>query len=70
MGNPRVGFKHFRWFVEKFSAGIKRRAEEVARQAGRPFEYRPAPVSKEARVINIQEENPVRAASRGRELDQ
>jgi hypothetical protein len=37
MGNPRVGFKDFRWFVEKFSGGIKKRAEPMAQRAGRPF---------------------------------
>jgi hypothetical protein len=60
MANQRVGFKDFRGFVEKFSTRIKRRAEELARQAGRPFEYLPsAQASKEARVRKIQEEKPV-----------
>jgi hypothetical protein len=27
MGSQRVGFKDFDWFVQKFSAGIKKRAE-------------------------------------------
>ena len=34
MGNQRVGFNDFRWFVEKFSAGIKKRAEQIAQRAG------------------------------------
>jgi hypothetical protein len=37
MGNQRVGFKDFEWFVQKFSAGIKKRAEEIAQRAGRPW---------------------------------
>jgi hypothetical protein len=34
MGSQRVGFKDFQWFVEKFSAGIKQRAEQIARRGG------------------------------------
>ena len=37
MGSQGVGFKDFQWFVEKFSAGIKKRAEQIAQRAGRPF---------------------------------
>jgi hypothetical protein len=30
MGSQRVGFKDFEWFVQKFSAGIKKRTEQIA----------------------------------------
>jgi hypothetical protein len=39
MGNQRVPFKGFKAFVEKFSAGVRRRAEVIAKRAGRPFLY-------------------------------
>ena len=39
MGSQRVGFKDFQWFVEKFSAGIKKRAQQIAQRAGRPFQF-------------------------------
>jgi hypothetical protein len=39
MGNQRVPFKGFKAFVEKFSAGVRKRAEEIARRAGRPLIY-------------------------------
>jgi len=39
MGNQRVPFKGFKAFVEKFSAGVRKRGEEIARRAGRPFHY-------------------------------
>jgi hypothetical protein len=39
MGNQRVPFKGFGAFVEKFSAGVKKRAEAIAQRAGRPFLY-------------------------------
>ena len=39
MGNQRVPFKGFQAFVEKFSAGVRRRAEVIAKRAGRPFLY-------------------------------
>jgi hypothetical protein len=42
MGNQRVPFKGFKAFVEKFSAGVRRRAEGIAQRAGRPFLYLPA----------------------------
>jgi hypothetical protein len=49
MGSQRVGFKDFAGFVEKFSAGVKARAEQIARRAGRPFLYVPSgQASKEA----------------------
>ena len=61
MGSQRVGFKDFQWFVEKFSAGIKKRAEQIARRAGRPFQYvSSGKVSKEALVRKLLEENPVK----------
>ena len=61
MGNQRVGFKDFRWFVEKFSAGIKKRAEQIAQRAGRPFQYVPSgKASKEALVRKLLEEKPVK----------
>jgi len=39
MGSQRVPFKGFKAFVEKFSAGVRKRAEQIARRAGRPFIY-------------------------------
>ena len=39
LGNPRVPFKGFKAFGEKFSAGVRKRVEEIARRAGRPFHY-------------------------------
>lgn len=49
MGSQRVGFKDFTGLVEKFSAGVKARAEQIARRAGRPFLYVPSgQASKEA----------------------
>jgi hypothetical protein len=52
MGSQRVGFKDFRGFVEKFSAGIKARAEQMAQQAKRPFlSVASAQASKEALVL-------------------
>jgi hypothetical protein len=39
MGSQRVGFKDFQGFVEKFSAGIKRRARQIAERAGRPYVF-------------------------------
>ena len=39
MGNQRVPFKGFKAFVEKFSAGVRKRAEEIAKRAGRPLIY-------------------------------
>jgi len=41
MGNQRVPFKGFKAFVEKFSAGVRKRAEEMAR-ARRVTDFRPA----------------------------
>jgi len=47
--------------VEKFSAGIKARAERIAQRAGRPFVYVAAgQASKEARVRKLLEEKPVK----------
>jgi hypothetical protein len=61
MGNQRVGFKDFRGFVEKFSAGIKARAEWIARKSGRPFLYvSSGAASKEALVRKVLEEKPVK----------
>lgn len=61
MGNQRVGFKDFARFVEKFSAGIKKRAEQIAQQAGRPFQYVPSgKASKEALVRKLLAEKPVK----------
>jgi hypothetical protein len=39
MGNQRVPFKGFKAFVERFSAGVRRRAEGIAKRARRPFLY-------------------------------
>jgi len=56
-----VGFKDFRGFVGKFSAGTKVRAERVAQRAGRPFLYAASgQASKEALVRKLLEENPVK----------
>jgi len=61
MGNQGVGFKDFQWFVEKFSAGIKKRAQQIARRAGRPFQFVPSgKASKEALVRKLLEEKPVK----------
>jgi hypothetical protein len=60
MGSQRVGFKDFRWFVEKFSAGIKR-AEQIAQRAGRPSQFVPSgKASKEALVRKLLEQKPVK----------
>jgi hypothetical protein len=60
MGSERVGFKDFRGFVEKFSAGIKARAEQIAQRGGRPFLYvASGQASKEALVRKLLEEKPV-----------
>src|SRR3989442_14961589 len=37
LSSQRVLYKDFRTFVQKLSAGIKARAEQLAQQAGRPF---------------------------------
>ncbi len=42
MGNQRVPFKDFSAFVEKFSAGVKARAQRIAARARRPFLYVPS----------------------------
>jgi len=61
MGSQRVGFKDFQWFVEKFSAGIKKRAEQIAQRAGRPFQFVPSgKTNKEALVRKLLEEKPVK----------
>jgi len=61
MGNQRVGFKDFRGFVEKFSAGIKKRAEQIAQRAGRPYQFVPSgKASKEALVRKLLVEKPVK----------
>jgi hypothetical protein len=61
MESERVGFKDFAPFVEKFSTGIKVRAERIARRAGRPFVYvASGQASKEAQVRKLLEENPVK----------
>src|SRR5713101_5080675 len=39
LSSQRVLYKDFRTFVQKLSAGIKARAEQLAQQAGRPFLY-------------------------------
>src|ERR1700735_4286511 len=57
MGSQRVGFKDFDWFVQTFSAGLKRRAEQIAQRAGRPFQFVPSgKASKEALVRKLLEE--------------
>jgi len=61
MGSQGVGFKDFEGFVEKFSAGIKKRAEQIAQRAGRPLLYvASGQASKEALVRTVLEENPVK----------
>ena len=61
MGSQRVGFKDFQWFVEKFSAGIKKRAEQMAQRAGRPLQYVPsAKTNKEELVRKVLKEQPVK----------
>jgi hypothetical protein len=61
MGSQRVGFKDFQGFVEKFSAGIKRRAREIAAQAGRPFLYvGSGKRNKQALVRELLAEQPVK----------
>ena len=39
MGNQRVPFKGFKALVEKFSAGVRKRAEAIAKRAGRLLIY-------------------------------
>ena len=39
MGNQRVPFKRFKAFVEKFSAGVRARAQQIAERNRRPFLY-------------------------------
>lgn len=39
MGNQRVPFKGFKAFVEKFSAGVRARAQQIAEREKRPFLY-------------------------------
>jgi hypothetical protein len=61
MGSQRVGFKDFQGFVEKFSAGIKRRARQIAEQAGRPFLYvSSGKRNKQALVRELLAEQPVK----------
>lgn len=61
MGSQRVGFKDFQWFVEKFSAGIKKRAQQIAQRRGRPFLYVPSGrANKEALVRTVLAEKPVK----------
>jgi hypothetical protein len=61
MWKQRVGFKDFRGFVERFSRGIKVRAEQLAQRAGRPFMYvASGQASKEALVRKLREEKPVK----------
>lgn len=56
-----VRFKDFQWFVKKFSVGIKKRAEQIAQQAGRPFQFVPScKASKEALVRKLLAERPVK----------
>jgi hypothetical protein len=61
MGSQRVGFKGFRELVEKFSAGIKARAQQIAQRAKRPFLYvASGEASKQALVKKLLEEKPVK----------
>ena len=58
MGNQRVPFKGFAAFVEKFSAGVRRRAEAIAQRAGRPFLYLGwSRVDKEKRAREVMEQD-------------
>ncbi len=55
LSSQRVLYKDFRTFVQKLSAGIQARAEQLAQQAGRPFLYlRSAQESKEEIARRIQ----------------
>jgi hypothetical protein len=64
LASPRIGFKDFQWFVERFSAGIKKRAEQIARRPVRPLQYVGSEkASKEALVKKLLEENPVKEGS-------
>ena len=61
MGSQRVGFKDFQGFVEKFSAGIKRRARQIAERAGRPFLFvGSGKRNKQALVRQLLAEQPVK----------
>lgn len=60
MGNQRVPFKGFKAFVEKFSAGVKARAERIAKRAGRAFLYvSSGQADKEKLVREVRQRNPV-----------
>lgn len=60
MGNQRVPFKGFKAFVEKFSAGVRKRAEEIAQRAGRPLIYVAASrTDKEKLVREVMERDPI-----------
>lgn len=60
MGNQRVPFKGFAAFVEKFSAGVKARAERIAARAKRPFLYvASGQASKEALVREVIERDQI-----------
>src|ERR1700682_5663266 len=61
MGSERVGFKEFAGFVEKFSAGVKARAEQIAQRAGRPFLYvASGQASKEALAREVMERDGIK----------
>jgi hypothetical protein len=60
MGSQRVGFKDFQGFVEKFSAGIKRRARQIA-EPGRPYVFvGSGKRNKQALVRQLLAEQPVK----------
>ena len=64
MGSQRVGFRDFDGFVQEFSAGIKKRAEQIARRRGRPLVFVPSgKASKEALVRKLLAEKPVKKGS-------
>jgi hypothetical protein len=61
MRSQRVGFKDFEGFVQKFSAGPKKRAEQIAQRARRPSQFLPSgKASEEALVRKPLEEKPVK----------
>ena len=61
MGNQRVPLKGLAALVEKFSAGVKVRAQQIAEQAGRPFVYvASGQASKEELARQVMERDQIR----------
>jgi hypothetical protein len=60
LSSQRILNKEFRRFAEMFTERIKRHAEQVAEQNGRPYRYLPSPsISKERYVRELMANNPV-----------